>query len=250
MIEKERLEELIKQGATIWKKEPGCVREIKAEHIPTFWCEYRWDFYCKYFFETKEDAEFALKYQNITRTETLSLPTWEEVTINDKYNYYGISYFEFGDGYRLFVKLPSEDNDCEFVGIDVNKNCELYHWEEATKENYLEACELCKKIFFGEKIMMDKFKNVESLEKSYNELEKRFTIKCQECAEKNAALMELKAEFDMYRSMAIEKSLDPNVVKLIRNLIFIEIREKIEKMKNIEFSTYVDLLKILDDIEG
>lgn len=103
-------------------------------------------------FETKLDAEFALRYKQIPKIEYLDLPTFEEITTNDKYNYYGTSYFEFGDGYRLIVKLPSEDDDCEFIGIDVNGNCELYHWEEATKENYLEACRIARKLWLGEEV--------------------------------------------------------------------------------------------------
>ena len=103
-------------------------------------------------FETKEEAEFALKFKRIPKVEYLDLPTFEEITTNDKYNYYGTSYFEFGDGYRLIVKLPSEDDDCEFIGVDVNGNCELYNWEEATKENYIEACRIAKKLFLGEEV--------------------------------------------------------------------------------------------------
>jgi len=170
MITKTRLEELIKQKAVIFYILNNSVallrlnnsygistEEYNREHNckPQFYHFYSGVFQnicdADKIFETKEDADFALKYQNITRTETLSLPTWEEITTNDEYNYYGTSYFEFGAGYRLIVKLPSEDDDCEFIGIDVNGNTELYDWEEATKENYLEACRLAKKLFLGEK---------------------------------------------------------------------------------------------------
>ena len=103
-------------------------------------------------FDNKLDAQFALELSNIKKEEKLALPTFEEITTNDKYNYYGTSDFEFGDGYRLIVKLPSEDDDCEFIGIDVNGNCELYHWEEATKENYFEACKIARELWLGEEI--------------------------------------------------------------------------------------------------
>ena len=40
---------------------------------------------------------------------------------------------------------------------------------------------------------MSKFKNVEALEKSYKELEKMFTKKCKECAEKENKIIELES---------------------------------------------------------
>lgn len=174
MITKERLEHLQKNGATVWqiknngefniaipiKLDKVSIKyskegiEVKSDVYMLFKVAeaYNQIYFIKYdeLTESEQDAEFINKYQGITRTETLSLPSWEEITTNDKYNYYGTSYFEFGDGYRLIVKLPSEDDDCEFIGIDVNGNCELYHWEEATKENYTEACRLAKKLFLGE----------------------------------------------------------------------------------------------------
>lgn len=167
MITKERLEELIKQGATIYeakyhdttpvdlsKREVRCISSrynvVAFEPKPNErWLNHK---YFDKLFETKEEAEWYLEFGNIERVERLNLPTWEEIITNNKYNYYGTSYFEFGDDYRLIVKLPNEDDDCEFIGIDINGNCELYNWEEATKENYIEACKMAKKLFLGEEV--------------------------------------------------------------------------------------------------
>lgn len=102
-------------------------------------------------FETKLDAEFALELGDIKKEEKLNLPTFEEITTNDKYNYYGISYFGFND-YTLMVKLPSEDDDREFIRIYKNRVNEEGCWEEATKENYIDACKLCRSLFLGEKV--------------------------------------------------------------------------------------------------
>ena len=150
MITKNRLEELIKEGATIYNVdynsnsvEPinllfttidGNTRHIKGEEDGTI-------------FETRKQAEWALKY-HATRIEYLDLPTWEEFITEDKYNCYGILIFIFNN-YRLIAKLPDEDNDTEFIGIE-GGNTELYHWDKATEENYIKACNLCVKLFKGE----------------------------------------------------------------------------------------------------
>ncbi len=163
MITKERLQQLIEQGATIWavnfynkdieKLELNSnLDAVNAGEFMKYDIKQYYYFHYSFenLFETKEDAEFALRFKRIQKPpEFLDLPTWEEFITNDKYNYYGSSYFSF-DNYRLIVKLPSEDDDCEFIGIDVDGNTEIYHWEEATKENYLEACEICRKLWLGE----------------------------------------------------------------------------------------------------
>lgn len=170
MITKSRLEELISKGATIWSKtfteevylNSRCflipiteTNEIGKEEITNYMLSVYEDetHTNKYLItELEEDVKkckWSLKYQHIPRTEELNLPMWEEFITEDKYNYYGTSYFAF-DNYRLIAKLPDEDDDCEFIGIDVDGNTELYHWEEATEENYIKACDLCVKLFKGE----------------------------------------------------------------------------------------------------
>lgn len=160
MIEKSKLEELIKQGVTIYYAD----REVNAP-IPIFLNEedfvrekelsheescVRDNIALEDLFETHEQAEWALKYQHIPRIEELNLPTWEEFITDDKYKYhYGLSFFDF-DNYRLVACIPTEDDNTEFIGIDVDGNTELYHWDKATEENYIKACDLCLKLFKGE----------------------------------------------------------------------------------------------------
>ena len=97
----------------------------------------------KYFhrlFETKEQAEWALKYQFITRTEELNLPMWEEFCKH--------KYVSFNDEF------------CNHYVLKLNKNSKLIitkypadweiFYEPATEENYEKACDLCVKLFKGD----------------------------------------------------------------------------------------------------
>lgn len=154
MIEKERLKQLIEQGATVycpyymyydgveldnqdyvddkflyifrqvWKKEGG------YDKFP---------FRC--LFETKEDAEFALEFQDITRTETLNLPTWEDIE-----NGTTISFTVSSRNYQFMIS-----KSCNFIAVNYCGYTK-YFFKSATKENFLEACKIVKKLFLGEKI--------------------------------------------------------------------------------------------------
>ena len=103
MITKERLEELIEQGATIYdlssQFEPFEIDFLKVKihgffndgvnfyiECPTaynghqlIFCEYK----DLYEFKNKEDAEEYAEFGNITRTERLELPSWEEIKEKD-----------------------------------------------------------------------------------------------------------------------------------------------------------------------
>lgn len=100
------------------------------------------DFICylKDCYETQEDAEFAKEFKNITRTVTLSLPTFEELKQIEKFE------FKSADAYRYSIYFISGFNTLAITGIIENK-----YYGEATKENYLEACKIAKKLFLGEK---------------------------------------------------------------------------------------------------
>ena len=108
MITRERLEKLIKQEATIWVENQYCnaydvelsnynyvaitdnkeslmfldysIQEDDPESVLVD--------YLENLYETKEDAEFVKEFKNITRTETLNLPTWEELKIIDEIKIY------------------------------------------------------------------------------------------------------------------------------------------------------------------
>ena len=145
MIEANRLEELIKQDATIYyadkeanipipiflnkknldKKEESCGRDVISTE----------DLY-----ETYKDAEWALKYQFITRTEELNLPMFREFC---KHKYVSFN-DEFGNHYELKLNENSK-----LIITKYPADWEIFY-EQATEENYITACDLCVKLFKGE----------------------------------------------------------------------------------------------------
>lgn len=154
MITEKRLEELIQQRATVYVysmeddfqgvvrielDENSCGINYEGELVRT-------GFYSDYFYklediyENKEDAEFAEEFQNITRTETLSLPTFEEFKKFERFD------FKAKDGHIYTIHFISGFKTLAITGIIENK-----YYGEATKENYLEACKIAKKLFLGEK---------------------------------------------------------------------------------------------------
>lgn len=165
MITKERLEELIKEKATIYKIRDSMIddyqlcscnylenNELIYGNVLTNYC-IRWIGKLEDLFETKEDAEFALKYQNITRTETLSLPTWEEISNRKEYS---LSFCAKQSRYCLCIDMPyRKDEGCIVLvrqSDPANRTVMECEFERipATKANYIEACELCRKLFLWE----------------------------------------------------------------------------------------------------
>lgn len=149
MIEKSRLVELIGQGATIYRKYADVnVYELKLnKSIHSVDNAHLWKKQnngtikkCGYpfenLFETREEAEWNLKFGDITRTETLSLPRWEEFVDND--------WVEFTDkcyhSWRIF-----------YDGNYITVSNEFGHYDfDYNKDGYIKACELAKKLFLGE----------------------------------------------------------------------------------------------------
>lgn len=159
-ISKERLEELIKQGATIWyvgkdysvnanrmvdirlgkfnkiENDYLLVKAGDGFHTP----RYNFVAYLDGLFETRKQAEWHLKY-HATRTEELNLPMWEEIEkIKEKDVY--------------IIAKPKEMRfyiDYKFL-IPQIKLCTLedvFNWN-LDEEGYLSACDLCLKLFKGE----------------------------------------------------------------------------------------------------
>ena len=97
-------------------------------------------------FATKEEKDWHYEFGNITRTETLTLPSWEEITNKIEEGkpfkmYFNNEQFLFVS--RLIVKVGKYDT----YDIEI----EPYFCEGTTKENYIKACRLVKKLFFGRK---------------------------------------------------------------------------------------------------
>lgn len=152
MIARERLEQLIEKGAEIWhlcgRKD---IRKTNARDIPT---HYRlnnfkdWELYKEYYFETKEDAEEYAEFGNITRTEKLELPSWEDVKKDSetlKYGTYTIAEYKhlFSLNLKILKYFPTQ--------IVLFTDTEKYGWN-LSRENYNEARRLCVKLFKGEDV--------------------------------------------------------------------------------------------------
>ena len=158
MIIKERLEELIEQGATIYSTDTkmyGLVKwlelenklerlefnkdgEVKLFIIDNGW--WHW-FNLKDLYEDLEDVKWHKEFGCIERTERLELPTWEEISSDLKDVPAGTYVIkEFDDVSLEYIKYNEA-----FIGIYKGD----YEWKEweATKENYTLACRKAKELF-------------------------------------------------------------------------------------------------------
>ena len=158
MITKERLEELIEQGATIYRAYADiCVEEFKLnkdykvstahlwkkmKHSAFKGCGYPLD----QLFETHIDAEEYAEFGNVTRTERLELPSWEEFN--------KVSTFEFKrkDGIYMEIAIWSNcSDDTKTIKITHLNDWNICFFSKPlTRENYNEARRLCVKLFKGE----------------------------------------------------------------------------------------------------
>lgn len=97
-------------------------------------------------FETKEEADWYLEFGNITREEKLVLPSWEEFKENCNFPTIHCkngktANFTVSNSY-LEIYKDSDDGYCE----------KKIYGKPLTKENYIDACKLCKQLFLGEKV--------------------------------------------------------------------------------------------------
>lgn len=158
-ISKERLEELLNEGTTVYTILHGGIEKVDLAKARIFgrtnnytfidyWCD-TFDQYIETsnerLYETQKEAEWSLKYQHIPRTEELNLPYWEEFSKNNKticfiakdWQCYELG-FAFGDTETICL-------DKIVLGVNTNQKT----WK-ATEENYEKACDLCLKLFKGE----------------------------------------------------------------------------------------------------
>ena len=112
-------------------------------------CVYAWKL--QELFETKEEAEWELKFGNITRTERLKLPKWEEAQDKDFHfcYLYQVEHFCF---YIDIYNFTQEFRIRCSHGIHLDDYVFDKTFDLRDKENYIEACKLCKKLFLGEKV--------------------------------------------------------------------------------------------------
>ena len=153
MIKKERLEELLKQGATIYEAYPyDDVEEINLGDTEYFNYELKErtlrvenkEF--KYLFETKEDAEFASEFGFIEKPFRLHFMPWNKLKtmVEDRYFVNDTIYFMIDSIYKFCV---DKKNVCIYT-----RDFESTQWitlfnKPLTKENYILACRKCRELF-------------------------------------------------------------------------------------------------------
>ena len=167
MIEKERLEELIEQGATIYVVNNKVVFEEKLNKHYThdvlkdcvcWWSIPRKRWFFKDCFETKEDAEEYAEFGNITRTERLELPSWEDVKDTGYDEIFFVKDNRFDSGvvqYYFLVAEQTKEIQIMFREIDhlmVITAYDVIFSKPLTRENYNEARRICVKLFKGEEV--------------------------------------------------------------------------------------------------
>jgi hypothetical protein len=166
-ISKERLEELIEQGATIWTND---FEEIKLDKNTCEVCEVKtlsgehlyWVFDFEYEFNNvKHNAKFDLdeleedvekcrwerEFGCIERRIRLDLPKWEDIEKDKDFHY--IRNFIINNNFSFFIEIYKFtnkisihwSNGCNKTDPRFNKNWEL------TKENYILACRKAKELF-------------------------------------------------------------------------------------------------------
>ena len=153
MISKERLQELINEGATIW-----CSYRLNYNVIAVDLTDkkrfviYTDDmsildrdtentYQLKNLFETRKEAEWHLKY-HATRTEELNLPMWEEfITYNENI---GVSFV--GEDWVVY-ELSNDIDIYHKPTILLTADGEYFKEWKSTEENYEKAFDLCLKLF-------------------------------------------------------------------------------------------------------
>lgn len=169
MITHERLKELIERESGCYvlndyitgyihlkpKYEPETYENGEHNYILYIYCddkkEYKEEIFDEQLFETKEEAEWAKEFSDITRTERLDLPNWEEV----------VYYFKVSPIQNFEITFVADSLLYEFAIYDFDivriymkgfsdTSWDIIFEEPLTKENYPLACRKAKELFLGE----------------------------------------------------------------------------------------------------
>lgn len=160
MINKERLETLIKEGATIYEVKYNNINPVSLTNKirdvyykngvimfePRPNEKYLHHKYLKNLFETIEEAEWHKEFGCLKRIERLVLPTWEEFRVIGSFAFYDYKH----NLINMMICLDPDNiapcNDCIYIA----DNKKEYFCKPKTKENYTLACRKCKELFLGE----------------------------------------------------------------------------------------------------
>lgn len=161
MITKERLEELIEQGATIYRTYANCdVLEYKLDKTyikvdnAFLWKKLNGAIKSVMYpldqlFENREEAEWHKEFGCIERTERLHLPTWEEnLSINCIFNTPNNNLYSLKT--RIKTGYSIEKDNPYIIRLEKLRAYDTFIDYEFTKENYTLACRKAKELFLGE----------------------------------------------------------------------------------------------------
>lgn len=169
MITKERLEELIKQGATVYSKYRSYwlkneeenkldfswkrIAEIKDNKLHYIYedSDYYDDFDCliklEDLFETKEEVEEYLEFDTTQKTEILLMCDWS--VAKDKKCGYCADFWVDGSNYSMLISGDTIYIQEEYYSNE-KWNKDILFKESLNRENYDKARRLCMKLFLGD----------------------------------------------------------------------------------------------------
>ena len=155
MISREKLEELIEKGESVYCKYPKSIKKIQLNkancRISIFnSLVVAKDNKCNQYklenlYVDKVDAEFDLEFKGIERIETLSLPSWEEMSES----WYNEFKFVGGNGLAYSLVVVNGGDKCIIIRDNLYLD-QRFYVDGTTKENYIKACKVAKKLFLGE----------------------------------------------------------------------------------------------------
>lgn len=101
-------------------------------------------------FDNRENCEEYAEFGNITRTDTLKMPTWNEFSKWDK----SVKFFSNGTKYSMYVFVKNKNtNNCRIIIYADNGEQDWIVFEQPlTKENYDNARRICVNLFRGESV--------------------------------------------------------------------------------------------------
>ena len=154
MIEKERLQELIEQGATIYSKFDGEFYDMEIDlstnHFyveddmlfssNTCYCGGEENWFIEDLYENKEQAVFYREY-NTLRTEYFKPLYYDDIDQNYCYDYR----FHCKNCHEYLIRVSGKDIILFWL------NCNHKEYFKNTKEEYQKVIDRCLKLFLGEK---------------------------------------------------------------------------------------------------
>lgn len=164
MITAERLEELIKQGVTIWSS--GFNEEIKLDPKNCRVIGILSSNGFNQYLEVKEDEKHCPKYRlenlredvdrakwhlknDVERTERFEPLLWDDIDTQYEFNFFDRQFIRPGIYSVRHMRFSAYNGDKDkevYLYDETNKEYEIYE-QHATKEDYEKACEIVRNLF-------------------------------------------------------------------------------------------------------